>query len=92
MLAGSRIKVILSQGGNERAKLVQYLFQQRRLSRLRIVVFLVVAALTAFGIVKLRLLQPVLLHHYNPRSRGKRGAQQQGAQPEDPAEDDGEAS
>ena len=37
MLAGSRIKVILSQGGNERAKLVQYLFQQRRLSRLRIV-------------------------------------------------------
>ena len=55
----------------------------------RIVVFLVVAALTAFGIVKLRLLQPVLLHHYNPRSRGKRGAQQQGAQPEDPAEDDG---
>ena len=58
----------------------------------RIVVFLVVAALTAFGIVKLRLLQPVLLHHYNPRSRGKRGAQQQGAQPEDPAEGDGEAS
>ena len=58
----------------------------------RIVVFLVVAVLTAIGIIKLRLLQPVLLHHYNPRRRGKQGAQQQGAQPENPVEDDGEAS
>lgn len=40
----------------------------------RIAVFLVAAGITAYGILKLRLLDPVLLHHYNPRKgRRKKG-------------------
>ncbi len=35
----------------------------------RFVIFVIVAAITAFGIKKLRLLHPVLLHHYNPRGK-----------------------
>ena len=38
----------------------------------RIAVFLVAAGITAYGILKLRLLNPVLLHHYNPRKGRKR--------------------
>lgn len=33
----------------------------------RIPFVIIIAAVTAFGILKLRLLHPVLLHHYNPR-------------------------
>ncbi len=35
----------------------------------RIVIFLAIVALTAFAIFRLRLLGPVLLHHYNPRNK-----------------------
>lgn len=35
----------------------------------RILAFVVVAGLTIFGIVKLKLLQPALMHHYAPRSK-----------------------
>ncbi len=35
----------------------------------RIFAFIVVAGLTVFGIVKLKLLQPALMHHYAPRAR-----------------------
>lgn len=38
----------------------------------RIAVFLVAVGITAYGILKLRLLNPVLLHHYNPRKGRKR--------------------
>ena len=38
----------------------------------RIAVFCVAAVVTAYGVLKLHLLDPVLLHHYNPRK--KRGA------------------
>ncbi len=34
----------------------------------RIIAFAVVAGLTIYGIAKLRLLQPALMHHYAPRS------------------------
>lgn len=40
----------------------------------RIILCLVVVLVTAFGIVKLRLLQPVLLHHYNPRGKRKQNS------------------
>lgn len=33
----------------------------------RLGIFCAVAVITAYGIIKLRLLEPVLLHHYNPR-------------------------
>lgn len=39
----------------------------------RIVILCIIAVITGYGIVKLRLLQPVLLHHYNPR--GKRSGE-----------------
>ena len=42
------------------------------------VVLVVIVAITAFGIIKLRLLQPVLLHHYNPR--GKRSSKTEDGQ------------
>ena len=34
----------------------------------RYVVFVILAVVTGFIVFKLKLLQPVLLHHYNPRS------------------------
>lgn len=45
----------------------------------RIAVFLVAAGITAYGILKLRLLNPVLLHHYNPRKGRKREGSNGGA-------------
>ncbi len=44
----------------------------------RMVVLVIIVAITAFGIIKLRLLQPVLLHHYNPR--GKRSSKTEDGQ------------
>ena len=35
----------------------------------RILILVVIAVITGYGIIKLRLLQPVLLHHYNPRGK-----------------------
>lgn len=40
----------------------------------RYVVFVILAVVTGFIVFKLKLLQPVLLHHYNPRSKTRRGA------------------
>lgn len=53
----------------------------------RVAIFLVIAAITGFGIVKLRLLQPVLLHHYNPREKSGSAKDSAGAVTKDPAED-----
>ena len=39
----------------------------------RYVVFVILAVVTGFIVFKLKLLQPVLLHHYNPRSKTRRG-------------------
>lgn len=36
----------------------------------RVVAIVVIIVVTAFGIYKLHLLQPVLIHHYHPRERG----------------------
>lgn len=36
----------------------------------------IVAIITCYGVFKLRLLQPVLLHHYNPRGKRKRDTDQ----------------
>lgn len=52
----------------------------------RIAAFLVAAGITVFGILKLHLLDPVLLHHYNPRKKTKRGP----AEGDSGAEDGGE--
>lgn len=38
----------------------------------RIIVFIIAAVITAYGVLKLRLLEPVLLHHYSPRKKGER--------------------
>lgn len=38
----------------------------------RIPFVIIVAVITCYGVFKLRLLQPVLLHHYNPRGKRKR--------------------
>ena len=43
----------------------------------RIVIFIVIAVITGYGIIKLRLLQPVLLHHYNPRGKRSRNTEAQ---------------
>lgn len=40
----------------------------------RYVVFVILAVVTGLIVFKLKLLQPVLLHHYNPRSKTRRGA------------------
>ena len=42
----------------------------------RIPFVLIVAVVTCYGVFKLRLLQPVLLHHYNPRGKRKRDTDQ----------------
>lgn len=39
----------------------------------RILILVVIAVITGYGIIKLRLLQPVLLHHYNPRGKRSGG-------------------
>lgn len=39
----------------------------------RIVVFCIAAGVTAYGVLKLHLLDPVLLHHYHPWKKTKRG-------------------
>ena len=39
----------------------------------RYVVFVILAVVAGFIVFKLKLLQPVLLHHYNPRSKTRRG-------------------
>lgn len=43
---------------------------------LRIVAIAVAALITAFAIYKLRLLEPVLRHHYSPRQKNKRATTQ----------------
>ena len=48
----------------------------------RYVVFVILAVVTGLIVFKLKLLQPVLLHHYNPRSKTRRGA----AANQDPSE------
>ena len=35
----------------------------------RIVILIIIAVITGYGIIKLRLLQPVLLHYYSPRGK-----------------------
>ncbi len=45
----------------------------------RIIIFIVIAVITGYGIIKLRLLQPVLLHHYNPRGKRLRDTKEQTA-------------
>lgn len=37
----------------------------------RLVAMAVAAGVTAFGILKLHLVEPVLIHHYHPRERGR---------------------
>ena len=39
----------------------------------RYIVFAILAVVTGLIVFKLKLLQPVLLHHYNPRSKTRRG-------------------
>ena len=39
----------------------------------RILILVVIAVITGYGIIKLRLLQPALLHHYNPRGKRSGG-------------------
>lgn len=47
----------------------------------RIPFVVIVAVITCYGVFKLRLLQPVLLHHYNPRGKRKQ-ASEDGAAPD----------
>jgi UDP-GlcNAc:undecaprenyl-phosphate GlcNAc-1-phosphate transferase len=36
---------------------------------LRAIAIIIAAVITAYGIIKLHLVEPVLLHHYNPRNK-----------------------
>lgn len=49
----------------------------------RILILVVIAVITGYGIIKLRLLQPVLLHHYNPRGKRSGGLAESKEEKED---------
>lgn len=49
----------------------------------RILILVIIAVITGYGIIKLRLLQPVLLHHYNPRGKRSGGLAESKEEKED---------
>lgn len=49
----------------------------------RILILVVIAVITGYGIIKLRLLQPVLLHRYNPRGKRSGGLAESKEEKED---------